>query len=395
VIATFSRLLFWAGIAWGIYVYVGYPAILYLLSQVRRFKPVFKENYLPAVSVLISARNEAKDIGWKVRETLNWNYPPEKLEVLVANDDSTDATSEELDRIVDARLKAFHLSQRSGKNAALNFLSKNAKGELLFFTDANSQIGPDCLRRTVRYFSDPRVGCVTGVERSASEGLESATAQGGGAYLRYEGMINTLESQIGSVLVCDGSVFCSRSSLLPELHPDLANDLQQPLYIGAHGYKLLYDPEIYSSEVTSSSPKEEFKRRRRICGQGFLGMWRMRASLTGIRGWQFISRKFLRWLMLIPMLMVLVGSYMLRDQPGYFAALAIQIMFYVLVFIGWASARFEATPPRIVSFPLFFVLVNLAAFVGVIETCFGRRFATWDTASLSRGKQQSSAVSSR
>src|SRR6516225_8440165 len=115
------KVLFWIGVGWLVYVYVGYPLILAVLARIgRRIHPVIKDDYLPSVSVLVSARNEEKDIGWKVAETLAWDYPRDRLEVLVASDASDDRTDEILQGIKDPRLKLVRMEKRSGKGVALN-----------------------------------------------------------------------------------------------------------------------------------------------------------------------------------------------------------------------------------------------------------------------------------
>jgi len=195
--------LFWIGILWIAYVYVGYPLILALLARIQRVHPVMKDDFLPTVSVLISARNEEKDIGWKAAETLAWDYPRDRLELLVASDASEDRTEEILRAIKDPRLKLARMERRSGKGVALNRLAQMAQGELLFFTDANAHIPAYCLKRTVRHFADERVGCVTGMT-SAQPDVDLAIESGEGLYLNYETRISQLESRLGSVAVPPG-----------------------------------------------------------------------------------------------------------------------------------------------------------------------------------------------
>ena len=203
------------------------------------------------------------------------------------------------------------MENRVGKNEALNRLAQLATGDLLLFTDANTHIGKDCLRGMVRYFADPRVGCVTGTEHTQTEDQELAVSSGTRAYLDYESLINRLESRLGSVIVCDGSLFAVRHSLFHQLQPELANDLELPLRIGHADYRLLCDPTAIAIEKAMRSSREEYNRKRRICGQGFLGFWRLRRCLRGFRAWQFFSRKVLRWLALIPMAVIILTTVML------------------------------------------------------------------------------------
>lgn len=348
------EVIFWVSVVWLGYVYAGYPVALAVLGVFRRVRPVMREDYQPTVSVLISARNEEKDIGWKVAETLAWDYTTDRLEVLVASDASTDATDEILQGITDPRLRHVRLEMRGGKIRALNLLSQQASGELLFFTDANAHIAPAALRKMVRHFADSRVGCVTGTSRPLPE-----TDNGAGTYLSVESHISSLESRLGSVLVADGAIHCARGTLYTPLNPNLANDLELPLRIGHAGFWTIFEPEAIAVERETSSSREEFRRRRRICAQGMLGMWKLRGSLRGLRGWQFFSHKFLRWLTILP----LFGIF-LTGWPLLLLALALLIR------------------PRVT----FYVLLGAAgALTGVLDACLGRRFDIWETPTLSRG----------
>ena len=379
--------LFWLGVSWLAYVYVGYPLLLWLVGFFRPFHAIVSDSYLPKVSVLISARNEQKDIGWKIAETLAWDYPQEQLELLVASDASEDSTDQILGNVSDPRFRFLRLEERKGKNEALNRLCELAQGELLFFSDANSHIESATLRTMVRHFADPRVGCVTGIERTLREGNDSAVATGTRASLGYESLVNALESQIGSVLVADGSIFCTRRSLFGTLQQDLANDFELPARIGAANYAILFDPLVVSFEKSTSSPEEEFNRKRRICGQGILGFWRLRHCFRRLRAWQLVSRKFLRWIGVVPLALILSSNFWLVSHPFYALALALQVIFYGLAVVGWMAAVRRRQPTSATTFPFFFVAVNIAAFTGVIEAVFGKRFGVWESAAHSRGSQ--------
>lgn len=382
-----THAVFWFALAWLVYVYFGYPCLLWLLGLRKSFHPRTREDFWPSVSVLISARNEERDIGWKVAETLNWDYPPDRLEVLVASDASEDRTDEIVQAISDPRLRFFRIPKRVGKNLALNHLHEHARGEVLFFTDANSHIDARCLQRMARHLADPCVGCVTGWERTTPEQKDPMMAAGSAAYLGYESLINSLESRLGSVLVCDGSVFCIRRRLYKRLQPDIANDLELPIRLGAEGHVLFFEPSAFSTEPAMRSIQEEFGRKRRICAQGILGFWRLRESLHGLRVWQFVSRKLLRWLALVPLTLLLVSSASLSSRLFFAVLFAFQLLFYAFALAGWlCSARGRSVGPP-ATLPLYFVVVNLAALTGVIDTCLGRRLSVWEVPVLSRGRE--------
>lgn len=376
--------LFWLGVLWLGYVWLGYPAALAILSRIRRFRPATCDDFEPTVSVLVAARNEEKDIGWKIAETLAWDYPADRLELLVGSDASSDGTDDIIRSIADSRVHFVRNEERSGKCITLNRLARMATGEILFFTDANTHIEARALRRMLRKFADPRVGCVTGMEQNPSDYGNTTMTMGSNAYLGYESRVDELESSLGSVLVCDGSIYCLRRSLFSNLDPDLANDLEHPIRAGAAGAKILYEPQARSFERCSSSAREEFARRRRIAGQGALAMWRLRRELKGMRLWQFVSRKFLRWLTLLPLVTIFVTTLILRHGPWFGWLLLAQTAFYVAA-LGGAWLGGESRTRAILRLPFVVLNANVAVFVGLVDACCGKTFATWNIAGLSRG----------
>jgi cellulose synthase/poly-beta-1,6-N-acetylglucosamine synthase-like glycosyltransferase len=380
--------LFLTAVVWLGYVYVGYLVVVGLISLVRRVRVKARDDFSPTVSVLIAAHNEEKDIAWKVKETFGWDYPADRFEVLIASDASDDRTDEIVQGIKDSRLAFVRMEKRGGKNLALNRLAMLARGEILFFTDANSHVEPHCLRRIVRQFAEERVGCVTGEMHYAQEKTAPSFSSGERLYWGYESLAKFLESKVGSVLVCVGSIFAMRRSLFTPLQPDLANDLEIPLRVAKAGYWVRYEPEAWSTEKVARRPEQEFTRRRRIAGQGMVGMWRLKRSLTGLRGWQFLSRKFLRWLTLLPLAMLLVSSLWLASSPLFTGIFILQALFYGLALVGASLALSGRNGGSLVSVPFYFVLVNVAVLVGVVEACLGRRFSIWEIATLSRGAEE-------
>ena len=89
-----AKLLFWGSAAALAYTYVGYPALAGLVSRYKA-RPVQRQiGYEPTVSLIITAYNEERDLPAKLNNTLGLDYPPEKLEIIVASDCSSDATDD-------------------------------------------------------------------------------------------------------------------------------------------------------------------------------------------------------------------------------------------------------------------------------------------------------------
>ncbi len=382
-----ALLAFWVSLGWLFYVYFGYPLLLAALARRRSPSRRVDNACIPSVSVLISARNEEKDIAWKIAETLAWNYPPHLLEVLVASDASEDSTDDIVTRFSDPRLHFLRLDRRGGKNRALNRLYDAARGEILFFTDANAHVGPDALHLMTRHFADPRVGCVTGDTQPISDGVDALPmAAGAGAYWNYEILIKRLESRLGSVLVCDGAVFCLRRGLFVPLNPELANDLESPMRAAAAGAFVVHEPGAIAFERETNSWRQEFQRRRRICGQGALALVKLPGQFPSLRAWQFLSHKLLRWLTLVPLFVLFLASIQLAFRSPFFLALTVlQLLGYAAAAFGLAALAAGRPAPRLLAIPFYAVLGFAGAFAGVVDSCLGKRFDVWDIPTLSRG----------
>jgi hypothetical protein len=166
----------------------------------------------------------------------------------------------------------------------------------------------------------------------------------------------------------------------------LSIDHYTPFRIGAAGCWITHEPAALVFERDTTSPSEEFRRRRRMCAQGMLAMMTMPDTLRGLRGWQFLSHKFLRWTSFIPMLMVLVSSAVLARNSFFFASLlGLQAIFYGFAAVGLARALADRPVASLIAVPFYVVLGVVGALVGVVDSLKGKRFDVWEIPSLSRG----------
>ena len=131
------------------------------------------------VSLIIPAYDEEEVIAAKVANALRLDWPRERLQIIVADDGSTDATPE---RAREAGADLVLELPPGGKVAALNEAVAEADGEFLAFSDANSEWAPDALGRLLAPFADERVGYVCGQVRFLDPDGDNLE----GAYWRYE-----------------------------------------------------------------------------------------------------------------------------------------------------------------------------------------------------------------
>ncbi|MBN1949098.1 MAG: glycosyltransferase [Candidatus Cloacimonetes bacterium] len=119
-------------------------------------------------SILIACRNEEKNLPKLFQSLQQLDYPSDKYEIILADDDSVDSTR---DLIADFCRKADNRQflplrrnnqTKSGKKTALQAAAEKARGEILLFTDADCQVPSGWLQGYNKYFS-PATGMVIGV----------------------------------------------------------------------------------------------------------------------------------------------------------------------------------------------------------------------------------------
>lgn len=145
----------------------GIHALRVVFAQPRReSKPMSDDDLAdcPYVSLLVAAKNEEAVIGNIVRTLCSQEYPEDRYEVWIIDDNSTDQTPillEKLARKYD-QLKVLRRSAGAsgGKSGALNQVLPLTQGEILAVFDADAQVSPDLLRRVLPLFEREEVGAV-------------------------------------------------------------------------------------------------------------------------------------------------------------------------------------------------------------------------------------------
>jgi cellulose synthase/poly-beta-1,6-N-acetylglucosamine synthase-like glycosyltransferase len=118
------------------------------------------ETGLPKVSIIIAVRNEAGNIPSLIRSLQRQDYPDESIEILVADDHSTDSSAS-IAQSAGAMVVQIPETQ-SGKKAAIGAAIRLAKGDIIVTTDADCTMHPDWLRHLVAPFADDTVQIVAG-----------------------------------------------------------------------------------------------------------------------------------------------------------------------------------------------------------------------------------------
>jgi GT2 family glycosyltransferase len=276
---TAVAVVFWVAVALLVYAQVGYPLLLELLGRIRGARAVpgaAPDAPEPSVSLVIAAHREAAIIEAKVANARALDWPPDRLEVIVACDGSPDDTPAR------ARAAGADLVLElpwGGKVRAQDAAVERAGGELLAFSDANALWEPGALRALAAPFADPGVGYACGQVRFVNEGGSNQE----GLYWRYEMAIRARESQLASVTAGNGAIYAVRPEAYLRVDPIMGHDLSLPFNLVKRGWRAVYAPAARATEKMVPTVEGEFARKRRMMSHAWPIV--LRGGLLSPRGY--------------------------------------------------------------------------------------------------------------
>ncbi|HVP07685.1 MAG TPA: glycosyltransferase family 2 protein [Candidatus Acidoferrum sp.] len=371
------QVLFWISIAVILWAYVGYFLATWLMSRIYP-KPVHKENWFPQVSLIITAYNEASRIGKKIGNSLDLEYPRDKLEIIVVSDASTDATESIVKTFADQGVKLLAIPVRHGKHYAQGRGIQAAVSDIVVLTDATTYLEKDALSKIIRSYADPTVGCVSGEDRVDSP---DGDVVGEGAYVKYEMKLRSFENLAGSLVGASGCFFSVRKSLCSAWIDDMSSDFYIPIVARMNGLRAVVDHEAIGNYRVVSDHSKEFGRKVRTVVHGLEVLFRFRRIMNPFKygGYaiQMISHKLCRWLVPFAMIIALVTNALLAAHCTFFQViLAVQVIMYLLALAAYIIPPLQKSGPF--KIPLFFVLVNLSVLVAWYKYLTGYKYVVWD-----------------
>jgi cellulose synthase/poly-beta-1,6-N-acetylglucosamine synthase-like glycosyltransferase len=363
------RLLFWLCFAITAYAYFGYAIWLRLYVGLHR-RPVLKSPITPSVSIIIAARNEEARLPAKLESLRLLDYPPERLQIVIASDGSTDGTADILREQIPYILPVI-LDESNGKASALNEAVRRATGEILVFLDARQAVEPNSVSELASCFADPAVGAASGellLETAAGEPTGDAL----GIYWKIEKAIRKLESASGSVVGVTGAIYAIRRELYTEIPAGtLLDDVFIPMNVARLGKRVVFQPSAIARDRLFSEKGKEFSRKVRTLTGNYqllrLAPWLLSAANPLL--FRFISHKLLR--LLVPLFMVvMLAASAVAGGPFYRAIFWLQIVFYLLAALGMLNPSLRRFKPAAIAGT--FVMLNAAAALAFYNFIAGR-----------------------
>jgi poly-beta-1,6-N-acetyl-D-glucosamine synthase len=368
------------------YNYAGYALLALLLSARRRKRKIVAaaEAELPSVSFIVAAFNEEGCIARKVHNSLEQQYPAEKIEFIFVTDGSSDKTPQIVAGYPSVRL--LHERQRRGKSIAVNRAVAAASSDILIFSDANTELNKDAVLLIARHYADAKVGGVAGEKKVISlKGGAEQPGEGEGMYWKYESLLKRIDSDCYSVVGAAGELFSLRKHLYSELPATIIlDDFVLSLRAAQRGFRIIYEPGAFAMELPSFSYGEEQKRKVRIAAGGFQSILLLRGLFLFWRhprlSFLYISHRVLRWAA-SPFCLVLafvsnLALCFVTDKLSFKIIFGLQLVFYGMALL----ARFAAVKNKLFKIPYYFTFMNVSVILGFFRFLGGRQSAVWEKA---------------
>lgn len=257
----------------------------------RKFEKVIPKweknmNDLPKVSILIPAHNEAVVIEKTLKSMTRLNYPKDKLEVIVINDNSSDQTGEIAQAIGKKHpyikvVKTVPPHAGKGKSSALNQGFQSSTGKYIIVYDADNTPESDAIYHLVMGLeNDKKAGAVVGKFRVSNAKKSLLTR-----FINIETICFQWMAQAGrwkwfKMATIPGTNFAIRRSIIEELggwdEQALAEDTELTIRV----YNLGYHIRFFPAAITWEQEPETWK-----------VWWRQRTRWA--RGNQYVVVKFL------------------------------------------------------------------------------------------------------
>lgn len=339
--------------------------------------------FLPAVTVVLPAYNEERQIGAAIEALLRLDYPRDQLQLLVVSDGSTDGTDEIVRGFAAEGVELLRVDERGGKTRAENLAAPRIRGELVINTDASIRLDPGSVRALVRRFRNPSVGVASGRDVSVGD-VDVQANVGETGYVNAEMALRELETRVHGIVGASGSLYAIRRDLHLIPVPDgLSRDFSAALTAQRHGFRSVSVNDAVCFVPRTPSLQREYRRKVRTVTRGMQTLRHNRELLNPLRhglfAWMLLSHKLCRWL--IPWSLVL-GAVGLAIHASTGAAWALALLAaagagLLLTLVAWRWPG-ERPLPRWLSLPAFVTLSNLAVLHATVNAMAGRRQAMWE-----------------
>lgn len=271
-LSLYSIIAIWGLMFLNIFLSVGGFIYIYKVNKTDGHNPL-KE--YPMVSVMVPAHNESIVIRKTVLALLNFDYPKDRYEIIVINDNSSDNSAQVLSGIQakfpDRKLIVLNTDNQlggKGKSNALNIALSVASGSLIAIYDADNTPAPDALRILVEnLMADDKLGAVIGKFRTRNRNASLLTRFVNIETLAYQCMNQAGRFYFFKLCTIPGTNYVIRRSIINQMGgwdtKALSEDTEISFRLYRMGYYIKFMPLAVTWEQEPQKLKQWFKQRTR------------------------------------------------------------------------------------------------------------------------------------
>lgn len=272
VLALYSIFAIWGLMFLNIFLSIG--GFLYIIRLNRKDGHIPLEEY-PMVSVMVPAHNESIVIRKTMEALLKFDYPQDRYEIIVINDNSTDNSAQVLKEIQyshpDNKIIVINTDNKvggKGKSNALNIALSVAKGTVIAIYDADNTPERQALKILVEnLMADDKLGAVIGKFRTRNKNASLLTRFVNIETLAYQCMNQAGRYFFFKLCTIPGTNYVIRRELIDKMGGwdvnALAEDTEISFRLYRMGYYIKFMPLAVTWEQEPQILRQWFKQRTR------------------------------------------------------------------------------------------------------------------------------------
>lgn len=383
------QIFFWVSAFVIFWAMVGYPLSLLVIDRIVKPNENKKLNdFEPTVTIMIVAHNEEKVIFDKLVNVVNITYPREKIEILVASDNSTDKTNEIVDNFINTHpehsIRLYKAKKKMGKTNAQNEAQKTVETELLIMTDANSIISKDAIKEIVSSFSSKNIAYVCGRLQYENANVSDSSSNES-SYWNLDLKMRDIESRLQTITAGNGALYSVRNSDYVAVPPIESHDSAFPTLFALQGKRAIMNTDAMVTEKAGETTEDEFKRKVRM-NRVLLEHIMPSAKILNFIKFKWFSYFYLghrtsRYLLWLAHLLLFISTVILSFQSVFY--LLITLVHIVLFILIWMHSN-NYLNNKLIQLIYYYMMTILAQFVGVYKKITGQAKPFWDKAESTR-----------
>ena len=376
-----SFIIFWA--------MIGYPLSLKLIGQLYKSRKLIKDySYQPTVTVMVVAHNEEKVILDKLNNIIELDYDENKIEFLIASDNSTDKTNELVKQFIEEhpvkKIQLYEVKERMGKTNAQNEAQKTVTTEYLVMTDANSIMDKNSVKELMSAFTSKDIAYVSGrlsiINQEASD-ISNAES----SYWDSDLAIREIEGRIQTITAGNGALYACRNDDYYHFNPIQCHDSAMPILYALQGKRAIANHDAIAYEKAGEVIEDEFGRKVRM-NRVILDHILPDIRILNIFKYKwftyfYFGHRTCRYLLWISHLLLLLFNILLLQESWFYKLTFMgQALFYLLALIK-AIIQIDN---KYLNLIYYYTITIIAQWVGVYNVLTGRAKPFWEKAESTR-----------